>query len=100
MRFLNSLDMGPFDVFLHLLGFAAPALALAAFLAAAGPMLLRRPRAAVRWWWQLALNAAVGVAVLAVGLWHFGVDGKMATYAALVVAVAVTQWAGSGGWRT
>ena len=100
MRFLNSLDMGPFDVFLHLLSFAAPALALAAFLVVTGPLLLRRPRRPVPWWVQLALNSAVGVAVLALGLWHFGVDGKMSTYAALVFAVAATQWAGSGGWRT
>jgi hypothetical protein len=26
------------------------------------------------------------------GLWYFGVDGKMATYAALVVVVAPCQW--------
>lgn len=90
--------MGPFDVLLHLLGFAAPAFALAALLVLAGP-LLRRARPLVAWWVQLALNCAVGVAVLALGLWHFGVDGKMATYAALVLAVAATQWAGSGGWR-
>lgn len=91
--------MGPVDVLLHLLGFAAPALALAALLVLAGPVLLRRPRR-LAWWVQLALNGAVGIAVLALGLWHFGVDGKMATYAGLVVAVALTQWAGSGAWRT
>lgn len=100
MRFLNSPDMGPIDALLHLLGFAAPAFALAALLVLAGPFLLRRPRRPLAWWVQLALNAAVGVAVLALGLWYFGVDGKMATYAALVCAVAATQWAGSGGWRT
>lgn len=92
--------MGLFDVFLHLLGFAAPALALAALVALAGPTLLRRPRALLSWRAQLALNGAVGVAVLALGLWQFGVDGKMATYAALVFAVAAAQWLGSGGWRT
>jgi len=100
LRFLNSPDMGLFDVFLHLLGFTAPALALAALVALAGPTLLRRPRALLSWRAQLALNGAVGVAVLALGLWQFGVDGKMATYAALVFAVAAAQWLGSGGWRT
>jgi hypothetical protein len=39
------------------------------------------------------------VAVLAAGLWHFGVDGKMATYAGLVAAVATAQWLGSRGWK-
>lgn len=91
--------MGPIDILLHLLSFAAPALAVAAVLVLAGPLMLRRSRRLFPWWVQLALNGAVGVAVLALGLWHFGVDGKMATYAALVVAVAATQWAGSGGWR-
>lgn len=100
MRFLNSFDMGPFDVFLHLLGFVAPAFALAAILVLAGPLLVRRPRRPVPWWVQLAINSMVGVAVLALGLWHFGVDGKMATYAALVFAAAVAQWVGGGGWRT
>ena len=92
--------MGPFDVFLHLLSFAAPAFALAAILVLAGPVLLRRPRGLVPWWGQLALNSLVGIAVLALGLWYFGVDGKMATYAALVLATAITQWVGGGGWRT
>ena len=100
MRFLKSSDMGPIDVLFHLLSFAAPALALAALLVLAGPLLLRRSRPLVAWWVQLLLNSAVGVAVLALGLWQFGVDGKMATYAALVFAVAAAQWAGSGGWRT
>lgn len=100
MRFLNSPDMGPIDLVLHLLGFAAPALALAILLVVGGPMLLRRPRGLVSWWVQLALNGAAGVAVLALGLWHFGVDGKMATYAGVVLAVAATQWIGSGGWRS
>lgn len=92
--------MGPIDVLLHLLGFAAPALALAALLVVAGPMVLRRPRRLFSWWVQLALNGTVGIAVLTLGLWYFGVDGKMATYAVLVFAVAATQWIGSRGWRS
>jgi len=91
--------MGPVDLFLHFLSFAAPALAVAAILAAGGRILLRRPRGLVSWWMQLVLNSMVGIAVLALGLWHFGVDGKMATYAVLVCAVALTQWGGGGGWR-
>lgn len=91
--------MGPFDFVFHLLSFAAPALALAAILVLAGPVLLPRPRRPLPWWLQLALNSAVGIAVLVLGLWRFGVDGKMATYSALVLAVAATQWVGSGGWR-
>jgi len=91
--------MGPVDLFLHFLGFAAPALVVAAILAPAGRILLGRQRGGLGWWQQLALNGLVGVAVLALALWHFGVDGKMASYATLVGAVALAQWAGGGGWR-
>ena len=91
--------MGPFDVVIHLLSFAAPALALAAILVLAAALLLPRPRQPLPWWVQLGLNATVGIAVLALGLWRFGVDGKMATYSVLVFAVAATQWVGSGAWR-
>jgi hypothetical protein len=37
--------------------------------------------------------------VLLVGLWWWGVDGKMATYAALVGVVASCQWLFSRAWR-
>jgi hypothetical protein len=91
--------MGPIDVLSHLLSFAAPALVLALVTALAARVLLPRQRSRFSWWAQLALNAVVGVAILALGLWHFGVDGKMATYAALVVGVAAAQWVGGAGWR-
>lgn len=91
--------MGPTDIFLHLLSFAAPALALAFFMALATRVLLPQRVVLLSWWGQVALNAVLGIAVLALGLWHFGVDGKMATYAALVVVTAAAQWVGIAGWR-
>jgi hypothetical protein len=91
--------MGPIDVLFHLLSFAAPALALALMLPLAVRVLLPRRFVLLSWWAQVALNAAVGIAVLALGLWHFGVDGKMVTYAALVVGTAASQWVGIAGWR-
>ncbi len=99
MRFLKSPKMGPIALSLHLLSFVAPALVLAVLVALGGRLLLPAPRALLPWWAQLGLNAVVGAAVLALGLWHFGVDGKMATYAALVAAVAACQWVGSAAWR-
>jgi len=87
------------DLFYHLIGFVAPAVAVAV-LVALGARVVMPGRAYVRpWWLQSAINSIVGVMVLAAGLWHFGVDGKMATYAALVVAVASCQWATSRAWR-
>jgi hypothetical protein len=91
--------MGTLDLTFHLLSFAAPALALALLLALAGRVLFPRQRALLGWWGQVALTSIVGVAVLALGLWHFGVDGKMASYAALVLAAAAAQWVGIAGWR-
>jgi hypothetical protein len=39
------------------------------------------------------------MATLLAGLWYFGVDGKMATYAALVVAIAGCQWLSGRAWK-
>ena len=90
--------MGPLDLTWHLLGFAAPALfvALAITFAARWFRLAPQP---LRWWLQAAINFTAGAAALLAGLWHFGVDGKMATYAALVAAVATSQWLCSRGWK-
>jgi hypothetical protein len=92
--------MAPLDLFLHLLGFAAPALAVALLVALAARLVTPRTPAIYSWWAQAAINAIAGVLVLAAGLWHFGVDGKMATYTAVVVAVASCQWACSRAWRS
>lgn len=91
--------MGPLDILFHLLSFVAPALAVAALVAFAARVFMPRRSGLMAWWVQFALNSAAGVAVLAAGLWHFGVDGKMATYAALAAGVALCQWACSRSWQ-
>lgn len=48
---------------------------------------------------QVAIIFIVNVLVLAAGLVLFGNDGKMATYAALVLASAVCQWVLWRGWK-
>lgn len=90
--------MGPLQFALHLLGFAAPALFVALGVTFAARW-LGFPGQPLRWWVQAAINFTAGVAVLLAGLLHFGVDGKMATYAGLVAGVAATQWLCSGGWK-
>jgi hypothetical protein len=84
--------MGPLDLLIHLLSFLAPALAVALLVALAGPFLVARKAPGRRWWALAAINSVAGAAVLAAGLWWWGVDGKMATYATLVVVVASCQW--------
>jgi hypothetical protein len=91
--------MAPLDLFLHLLGFMAPAIAVGLLVALAARVVTPRPSGFFSWWAQAAINSLAGVLVLAAGLWHFGVDGKMATYTALVVVVASCQWACSRAWR-
>jgi uncharacterized membrane protein len=84
--------MGPLDAIWHALNFFAPALGMAVLAASAAKLLWRRDLAAVPWL-RLAMSAAsAGVVVLIGGLVVFGRDGKMATYAALVVAAALALW--------
>lgn len=88
------------DLTWHLLNFAAPAAALAVLVALAGLWVLP-PRGGwlLGWWPAVLVNFLVGLAVLAGGLAWFGRDGKMTTYAAMVVAVATSQWLAGRGWR-
>ncbi|OYQ39373.1 hypothetical protein CHU94_18560 [Rhodoferax sp. TH121] len=84
--------MGPLDLLNHLLNFAAPALAVGLVLAFLAPVFMKnkaldRTRTA-----QVAINFVVGLLALLAGLLFFGRDGKMASYAALVLATAASQW--------
>jgi hypothetical protein len=84
--------MGPLDLTVHILNFLAPALVVALLLAAARPVFAARGPHTPGWFLLALLNFTVGAATLAGGLWWFGTDGKMATYAALVLACASSQW--------
>ena len=91
--------MGPWDAFNHLLNFAAPAAAMALLLALSGRFLGSKTPVALSWWARAAMVFVVGVAMLAAGLLVWGRDGKMLTYAALVLACATCQWVLVRGWR-
>lgn len=82
-----------------MLSFAAPAFAVAFLVALAGRWLLPRATPRPAWWVLVAINFVAGLAALGAGLWIFGVDGKMASYGALVLAVATAQWLGARAWR-
>jgi hypothetical protein len=65
-------------------------------------------RLSARWWLPLAswsllkqtvVGGVLGSAVLAGGLVLWGVDGKMATYSALVIACGTAQWLMCKGWQ-
>jgi hypothetical protein len=91
--------MGPVDLIIHLFNFAAPAFFLGAVVPLAARMVLPQGTGMPAWWVQAAVNFAVGLLVLGAGLWFFGRDGKMPTYAALVAVCALCQWLLLRGWR-
>jgi hypothetical protein len=66
-------------------------------------------RFTARWWLPLAswslmkqtvVSGVLGTAVLAGGLVLWGVDGKMATYSALVIVCGTAQWLMCKCWRS
>jgi hypothetical protein len=91
--------MGPLDVSIHLLNFAAPAAGLALLMLVFNLIFKRNLAASYGLYRQAAIDFVVGMAALAVGLWVFGRDGMMATYVALVFLVATGQWVMRRGWR-
>ena len=85
--------MGLLNTLNHLLNFAAPAFALAVLMPAFARLTTRGKASGSGFATQSAVNFAACLAVLLAGLWIEGQDGKMLTYAAMVVVCASTQWA-------
>lgn len=94
--------MGPLEQIIHTFNLIAPAWGVALFC-----VLLTRLSA--RWWLPLAswslmkqtvVSGVLGTVVLVGGLVLWGVDGKMATYSALVIACGTAQWLMCKGWRS
>jgi L-asparagine transporter-like permease len=84
--------MGPLALLNHLLNFLAPALVVSLLMVLVARLSMRkRPQAHVCWA-QAAINFVVCVLALLAGLMIFGRDGKMASYAALVLGCATSQW--------
>ena len=83
--------MGPLDLLNHLINFAAPAMVVGVLLAYSSLIFYRNAAPARTGYAQAAINSVAGVVALALGLWLFGRDGKMASYGAMVAACAITQ---------
>jgi hypothetical protein len=82
----------PLDLVWHLGGFFAPAIGTGLVTATLAKLIWRRALAGVPWR-RLVLAPVLGAAVvLVVGLVLGGRDGRMSTYAAMVVACAVGVW--------
>ena len=89
-RFMNFLDL-----VWHVVNFAAPALLLGAISAAGAKLLWRRELRTCGWFELIGWAAAASLLACTAGLVATGRDGKMATYAAMVLACAASLW-----WRT
>ena len=83
----------------HLLNFLAPALWMAVLVTLGSRFFMKKVPAALSVWAQSAINFVVAGSVLGLGLWFFGRDGKMATYSAMVLLCATSQWFMLRGWR-
>jgi hypothetical protein len=84
--------LNPVDAFWHIANFFAPALVTGFIAAGATKLLWRRELAGVGWYRLGAWASAATAAVLVLGLVIFESDGKIATYAAMVVACALALW--------
>ena len=84
--------MDPIDAFWHLLNFFAPALGVGLLAPALAKLLWWRDLKAVSWLRLSGWAVACCAAVLIAGLVIFGHDGKIATYAAMSAACALTMW--------
>ena len=84
--------MDALDLFWHIANFVLPAVAMGALSAALCKALWRRSLARTSWFTLAWQASAAGLAVLVAGLVITGHDGRMITYAGLVVACAVVPW--------
>ena len=91
--------MGLLDTLNHLLNFCAPAFALAVLLPVFARLSGIGKATGTAFVVQFAVNFTACLLVLLGGLWTFGRDGKMATYAAMVLVSATTQWLMQRAWR-
>lgn len=82
-------------ILIHLLNFFAPAFFLGLVLPLLEYFWHKKWPSMIYFIAQAAIYSGVSALVLLLGFWHFERDGKMATYAALVLVLALL-WA----WRT
>jgi hypothetical protein len=90
--FLDALGL-----FWHLANFVAPALGVGMLSAALCKAFWRRGLARTPWFTLAWQSSAAGLVVLVAGLVITGHDGRLATYAALVIVCAVVPWLKAGG---
>ena len=91
--------VGLTDILNHVVNFTAPAFAVAVLTALLARKLVFTNGDRPGFRMLVVGGSAASVMVLAGGLWMFGRDGKMSTYAAMVVVCATTQWVMARAWK-
>ncbi len=92
--------MGPLDAFWHLLNLFTPAIGLGMISAVLAKLLWRRELSAVRYLRLAGWACCASAAALIAGLILTGQDGRMVTYAGMVLACALALgWVGFGRRR-
>ena len=84
--------MDPFGGLWHLLNFVAPAVGIGLVASSFAKLLWRRSLHGVAWWRLAVWASAWSLVACTAGLIVFGRDGKMATYAGMVLACATSLW--------
>ena len=84
--------MTALDLFWHLANFVLPAIGVGALTAGLCKLLWRKSLARTSWFTLAWQASAAGLAVLVAGLVITGHDGRMLTWAGLVIACAAVPW--------
>ena len=84
--------MDPLDAVWHLLNFFAPAFGVGALSSALAKLFWRASLKRVAWFRLFAVSSGAAAATLVGGLVVFGHDGRIVTYAAMVLASALSLW--------
>jgi hypothetical protein len=90
--------MSFFDLLNHIINFALPAVAMGVMVPLFSRLIWRKTPSKHPLKSQMLITSLACLVVSIAGLVIFSIDGKMATYAALVVVAAVCQW-WYQGWR-
>jgi hypothetical protein len=85
-------DLEPLDALWHVLNFFAPALGIGILAPTMAKLFWRAELRAIGWLRLVALALGVSALALIGGLLVLGQDGRTATYAAMIVATAVSLW--------
>jgi hypothetical protein len=84
--------MDGLSLIVHVFNFLAPAVAVSAWITLISPLIWRGSQPWKAWKSRFVLNSFAGILMLILGLIWTGQDGKMISYAAMVLACATSQW--------